>query len=64
MNWYCLDCRTVGHLNIHGRCSKCGSDAVAIAVGLRWNGERGTRSYTEMEWFGWLRREVEAAHSK
>lgn len=31
MTWFCLDCSSVGELTIHGRCSACDSDAVAIA---------------------------------
>jgi len=30
MTWTCLDCLHTGHLDSHGRCARCSSDAVAI----------------------------------
>lgn len=30
--WFCADCRDTTDLNRHGYCSRCGSDAVDIAV--------------------------------
>lgn len=31
--WFCLDCRTVCDLDIHGRCERCGSEAVTFGEG-------------------------------
>ena len=38
MTWTCLNCLHTGHLDSHGRCARCSSDAVAISESLRPSG--------------------------
>lgn len=30
--WFCMDCRAIRSLSLHGYCACCGSDAVDVAV--------------------------------
>ena len=50
--WVCLDCRHTGFLTVHGACSKCGSQAVALAFSL---GEHKAP-------MTWVERAIEEAH--
>lgn len=36
MGYDCLDCRQRVEIDKHGRCPKCGSDAIAPATGTNW----------------------------
>jgi hypothetical protein len=49
--FWCMDCRIAGALDVHGRCSRCGSDAVVISESVG----------TEYGWLKWAEAEVESA---
>jgi hypothetical protein len=60
--WLCLDCLNLSSLDTHGRCSRCGSNAVVDNNERAFIAEQELNALTqEAEWLNWAERVIEGA---